>query len=225
MNYRPLGQAFAVAQIGIAAGNVALDYSNATQLQQMQTQFQKKLDSDSAMIDYIKNMVDRFTSESVRLAKSGRYQPNTTNFDSVLSQILADQMKYQGNCNVNIYNPINPANPNQKTIWATINRSGYITPPTNAPADVGAIWSSGCQSAQDQSSIAYIKGIKDTQQFNVSSLLTSDIGTMNLFLRIGLGVILVVLMILLVKTQNIVIWEQKDLKYIKKKKELIVAKK
>lgn len=216
MSYRPLGQVLAIAQIGLAAGNVALDYSNASALQQMQEQFKEKLDSDAANIDYAKYVVDRFTNESIRLANSGRYQPNTSTFDSVLAQILADQMVYQGNCNAKIFNPVNPATPNQKTLWGTINRTGYITTPTTLPQDAGAVWSSGCQAAQDQSSIAYIKGVKSLQQFNLTSLFTSDIGTMGLFLKVGLGILLVVLMILLVKTQNVVIEEQKDLKYVKK---------
>jgi len=223
MRDHTFGQIIPLAQIGIAAGDVALDYSNFTQLQDMQASFQKKLDSDAAMIEYIKYIVDRFTSAGVRLAKSGRYQPGTPAFETVLALLLKNDMQYLGNCDVRIYTPASSSG--ARTVWAIISRQGFITPPTNIPPDVGSIWASGCKDAQDQFSIEYIKAIKGTQRFNVEALSQMDIGTINLFLRIGLGVFLIVMVILIIKTQSELIGEQATVRYVRKVKAPSVVKK
>ena len=75
-----LGQA-AVAMVGVAAANAAVNVHNAVQIGKIQKQQEKHLESDAAQMTYIRNLVFRLETLGTRLAKTSGIRPGTPEFE------------------------------------------------------------------------------------------------------------------------------------------------
>ena len=225
-----LGQvAIAVGQIALSAGDLAVEYANSKKLANLQANFKRILDSDAAKIDYANDLAQRIQIAATTLAHSGQIQPGTPLFDQYLGLIVKPDMQYNGNCNVGFYQPAAPYDQTNapKSLWITIDRNGFVQPSGNAPPDVGSIWSSGCQEAENQAGIEYVNALKGTQisgglwtgiRGKIQQLTRSDVGTVDLFMRIGLGVFVIAGLILVLKVQGALIEEQEGVRYVRKLK-------
>ena len=206
-----------IVEILSSAADIGLQYFNLKQVKKLQVSFQRRLDTDAEKIDYINNMVSRLTSEAIRFAEAGRVQPGIPEFDKTLALLVKNDIIYRGNCNADILAPVqNDKEP--RKVWASISRSGSIKPPTQLTPEVGVIWAGGCKEAEYQARIAYNKGIKTGLMFKAKTVLLGDLSALDIFMRVGGGLLLVVGFILLLKTQNVVIEEEKSFKFTRKKK-------
>ena len=84
----------AIAQAGISAGELAIEYSNNKKLAALQASFKRQLDSDAAKIDYTKDITSRFKIAARTLAHTGKIPPRTELFETYLSAIVKDDMEY-----------------------------------------------------------------------------------------------------------------------------------
>jgi len=209
----------AVALIGSAVTNVALTAGHAVKMNKMQQGFQKKLDNDAARMDYIRLMVARFKSLGTRLARTTRHRPGTPEFNLLLKKALINDMFYRSYCNADIYWPMGKEDAfgKPRKVWGSINRSGFVKKPTQLPRDVGPIWASGCKNGHDEFSIAYANKFKGDRRFQHLKTHKIDVGTMNLLLRVGSGLFLMIVAILMIKIQRAVIREQTPFVAAKKK--------
>jgi len=204
MSYHTFGQT-GIAIVGTAVAQVGIDAYHAVKTSKLQRGFQKKLDTDAARVDYIKSIVLRFKSLGLRLATGGRYRPGTKEFETILAKALTKDMNYKGLCNANIYVPGTKV---PRDVWASISRGGYIKPPTTLPPDVGPIWAGGCKNAQDEFRMIFIKKFKGTRKFEHFKVHKEDIGTINLFMKFGMALIILVVLLMMLKIQRAVIKEQ-----------------
>jgi len=220
MKDRSYGQT-EIIQVAVAAGNLAIDYSNGKKLASLQRSFQRQLDSDAAKIDYTKDIVQRFKIAAQTLAHTGRISPDNSLFDKYLSLIVKDDMQYSGGCNVALYQPAQ----SYKTPWITINNIGALQPYTNAPPDVGSIWVAGCHEAKDLANVDYIQVLKGQSiagglwtglRGRIQQITRADIGAIDLFMRIGMGIFIIVSLVLILKVQSALIEEQSTVKYVRK---------
>ena len=212
-----LGQAaYAVTVVGTAVANVAINADHMIKVSALQKKFAGKLESDQQKMDYIKILLLRIQSLSTRLAKGGRYRPGTKGFEVLLGRALKNDMKYKGYCNADIYYPYNGESGARK-VWASITRSGHVIS-GKVPKDVGPLWASRCKNAEDAARMAYITKFKGQRKHRIFKTHKEDLGTMDLFLRFGTGLFLVMVMIMAIKVQRAVIKEQEPMFKKKKKK-------
>jgi hypothetical protein len=202
-----------------AAANVAVSAHHAVKVGEMQKRFGKKLDSDEAKKQYIKFIIERFQSLGTRLAKGGRYRPGTDAFELILKKALLDDMNYHGYCKTDIFVPHTPGDKPKatRTVYASIDRIGHVSR-GKVPPDVGPIWATGCKNADDFFRMAYIEGIKGKRKHRFFKFFKEDIGTMDLFLRFGTGLLLAIVMLAMIKIQRAVVAEQVPLPRKKRKK-------
>lgn len=215
-----LGLAPNVAIVGTAVANVAVTAYHAAKVSALQQGFQAKLESDEEKKNYIKYLVVRIQSVAQRLGQNGVYRPGTEAFEGAIKIAMARDMNYKGNCNADIYYPLTkddvPGKP--RKIWATIDRTGYVKPGSPVPPDVGPIWATGCKNADDQARMAYIDRLKGERKHSHFKIFKEDIGSLNLLLRAGTGIFMVIIMIIIIKVQRAVVAEQAPPKRKRKKK-------
>lgn len=207
-----------IALVGAAAANVGVNAYHAVKLNKMQQGFQKKLDSDANNIEYIRLLVSRLKSLGNRIAKTTPHRPGTKEFEALLKKVLINDMLYKSYCNADIYFPMGPNDvPGRpRDVWASINSTGYVKKPTIVPPDVGPIWAAGCKNAHDEFRITNVKQYKGERRFDFLKTHKIDVGTLNLLLKFGAGIFLLVVAILMIKLQSAVIEEQKP--FIKARK-------
>ena len=208
-----LGQA-AVAMVGVAAANAAVNVHNAVQIGKIQKQQEKHLESDAAQMTYIRNLVFRLETLGTRLAKTSGIRPGTPEFEDLLRKAMSPDMTYQGNCNADIYVPPTATDKpgESRAIWGKINRTGFLEQPSSLPPDVGPLWATGCKNAQDKFKISAITALKESRKFKHIKETKSDIGMTNLFVTFGAGLFLIIVFLLSIKTQSAVIRAQRPKK-------------
>jgi len=210
------GQAVAATVVGTAIANVVINAGHMLKVGALQKKFGGKLESDQQKMDYLKIILLRLQSLSTRLAKGGRYRPGTKGFEVLLGRAIKNDMKYKGYCNADIYFPFVAGAPPK--VWASFTRAGHVSAGA-VPRDAGALWAGRCKNAEDEARMAYIKRFKGRRKHSIFKAFKEDLGTMDLFLRFGLGAFLVAVMVMAIKVQRAVIKEQKpQLKKKKKKK-------
>jgi hypothetical protein len=220
MAYVRFGQAgYGITVVGTAAANAAINVHHALKVSKMQERFQKQLETDAQKIEYTKAIAARFRDVGLRAAKTGKYQPGTKQFEDFLKKILANDMVYKGYCNADIFVPMREYDqPNQpRPIFASISRSGHVSAGA-VPRDVGPVWAAKCKMAEDEFRMAILKRVKGERKFQFLKVFKTDIAVKDLALRFGIGLVLVVAMLLLVKMQKALITEQEILLGKKKKK-------
>lgn len=206
-----LGQAEAIALVGVAAANAGINAAHAAKVSKIQKKQEGKLDADELAMTYIRNLVHRIETLGTRLARTSGRRPGTPEFEELLKEALASDMNYQGNCNADIYIP--PTSTSKagepRSIWGKINRTGFLEQPSVLPPDVGPLWATGCKNAQDKFRIASIEAFKGSQKFKHIKTTKSDIGAVGLFVTFGAGLFLLVVFLLSIKMQTAVIKEQR----------------
>jgi len=205
--------------IATSVGKVAVTAHHAVKVGKMQKKFGKKLDSDERKKEYINFIIERFQSIGTRIAKGGKYRPGTKAFELVLKKALLDDMNYKGYCNTDIFVPHAEGDVPKATrqIYASIDRTGHVSR-GQVPPDVGPVWATGCKNADDFFRMAYIDRFKGERKHGFFKLFKEDIGTMDLFLRFGVGLLMAIVMVAMIKVQRAVVIEQAPPKRKKKKK-------
>jgi hypothetical protein len=208
-----------VTVVGTAIANVGVNAHHAVKVSKMQQKFSKRLESDQEKMAYLKLVILRVQSIAERLAKGGKYRPGTPEFEKILGVALKNDMAYKGLCNADIYYPLgNDPKGSPRAIWASISRGGYVTPGTPVPPDVGPIWATGCKNADDRARMAYVQRFKGRRKHKHFRTHKEDIGTMDLFLRAGTGILMVAMLFLVTRIQKAVISEQAPPKRKRRKK-------
>ena len=184
--------------------NTAVALTNAGKVSSLQKNFTSKLEQDAAILDYITNMVLRLKASGKNLVASGVAQPGTAAFEKQLQQKLLNYLVYRGDCNASIYVAPRPEDiPNQpRPILAVCLNTGSVQGSTNVPPEVGVVWATGCRNAQDEFRVDYINKWKDTRKFTMQTLLTGDLGSLGIFLKYGLSLFLVMLLITALRYQT-----------------------
>lgn len=205
-----LGQGEVVASVATAAANAGVSIYHAAKVDKLQKGFQQKLDADDIAMNFVRAMLARFRSVGTRLAQTTTARPGTSDFEKLLTISTKEDMNYAGNCNTAIYQPRSPEDKpgTPRQIWAKIDRSGHITQPNPLPPDVGIIWAAGCKNAQDEFRTTWVQNYKGDRRYAHVRDTKFDIKTLNVFLKFGGGLILVVALLIMIKLQRAVIAEQ-----------------
>ena len=208
-----LGQGEVFTAAATAAANAGVSVYHAAKVSKLQQKFQSKLDQDEIDMDFIRALLARFRSTGTRLAQTTTARPGTPDFDKLLMISTKEDMKYKGNCNAAIYNSRKAEDKlgQPREIWADIDRSGHITQPNRLPLDIGVIWASGCKNAQDEFRTTWVQGYKGDRRYAHVRDTKFDIKTLNVFLKYGGGLLLVVALLVMIKLQSAVISEQQSI--------------
>jgi hypothetical protein len=201
-----------VVAIGTSVANAAVNVQHAIKTGKMQRKFQKRVGTDQANLDYLKNIILRFKSLGNRLVTTKAIQPGTPAFEDALKRATVNEMIYRGNCNANIYTPrsSNDAIGQPRALIGKFTRAGHIES-TILPKDAGPVWASGCKNAQDSFRYSFVNKYKGGRQFRRLKTQKEDIGTTDLFLRFGSGLFIAAVLLLAIKTQSKVIKTQKTI--------------
>lgn len=205
------GQGEAIALVGTAAANAGVNAYHAAKVGKIQRQQERKLEDDEIAMTYIRNLVYRLETLGTRLSRTSGIRPGTPEFEALLKEAMSSDMDYQGLCNASIYIPPNATSKRgePRTVWGKINRTGFLEQPSALAPDVGPIWATGCKNAQDKFRIAFLENFKGGQKFRHIKTTKSDIGTMEIFIKFGTGLFLLIVLLMSMKMQSAVIREQR----------------
>lgn len=199
--YKGLGQAGML--ITSAAINSALDVYSARKFGKMQAKFEKQLASDAVKMEYVRFLVDRFRTLNEMLISTTDADPHSIAYQAMLKQGMADYMKYEGDCKTTILDPTT------KKAVVTITKDGRVENSVGMPPEVGIIWATGCKNAIDFARASAIQENKDETRFNIIRKQTEDIGTKDLLVRFGLGLLVFAAVIIAIRMQRKVIKSKK----------------
>lgn len=188
--YKRLGQADVSVSIGAAVANAVV----ALKANKLAARFQKQIESQETAMEYTKFVVSRLQDVSKYLADITNIQPGTPEFEKAIQQAMSDDLIYKGGCNADIFAPVQEGyNPGSaRKIIGSFLRDGTIKNPTvPLPGECGLYWASGCKNAFDEARVIYIKKQQQAYQQRVKTSLLEDLSGMNLFLRAGMGVLLI----------------------------------
>ena len=175
----------------------------------MARRFRKKLTRHAANIDYMKNVVNFFRISGNRLAVLSGIEPGTQKFEFALMKMLRTDMNYKGNCNVDVYAPIEGTSMPNTAIWASVTRSGYVGGSVSSgdgvtkatTVDVGPIWATGCKNAQSEFRINYLRSFKATRRFETKKIFEEKVATADLISKFVIGSLLIMMLATTIKIQ------------------------
>lgn len=208
MAYVAFGQVTPV--IAAAVVNTGILATTAYQADKLNVAFQQQLQSQAATKEYISNLLLKMKSSAMRIADTGT-QPGTYDFEKSLQQAMLQDMVYKGGCNADIYVPNGPqyAPGKPRPILGTLLANGVVQAQTpTLAAEVGPYWSAQCKNLHDDADVEFLKKYKDNINFQRQRTQISDIGSLKLLLKYGLGIFILVLMGLTISTQRKVIKKQ-----------------
>jgi hypothetical protein len=208
-------QAVAVAT---AVGNVAVNAHHALKVSKLQSGFQKRLETDEEKKDYVKLVAQQFQDVGKRIARGGRFRPGTEAFELVLKRALKDEIHYKGNCNVTIFKPYRESPDKPREVLAKISKTGYVEPGAHGPKDMGPLWAGKCRASQDIFKLEHVGRYKGARKHRYLRAFREDVGTMDLFVRYGVGFIMAAVMMVMIKIQYSVVEEQKTIPRRRRKK-------
>lgn len=191
---RTLGDA---ALVTAAVANSVIDILATKKMNKYQARFLKRLESDEVKMEFIRFLVAKLRSTGDRIVQTTNLEPGTPEFETYLTSQMLEDMHYQGNCNAEIFDPT--ATP--RKIIGKFYRTGRIEAP-GMPPDTGPIWATGCKNAQDFFRISHLKEQKGSNKFLKVKYQAEDLGTMDLFLRYGLGLLTIAILLIAIRLQR-----------------------
>jgi hypothetical protein len=197
------------AAVVVAAGEVAVNAVAAVKKQEMSQTFAKQFRSNDQKLDFIRNIVLRYKGAGRRLTSTTDARPGTDPFEQELANRLKSEMIYRGKCNADIYMPLTKRGQAQQII-GKFYRSGYFDSKRGKfPKEAGATWSGGCKNAQDGFRSNYLKKRKGSGKFKQLKAVLEDTGTITLFLKVGVGFLMLLVMGMAIRAQKKVLVYEK----------------